>query len=82
MNFIPRLGIVSDLPTIIRDGAVTLKDSHGMGYRRIVLKISALLSLIKAFRVHITSVGSISLDTIVDALWMRSHLMVEQSRER
>jgi hypothetical protein len=39
----------NELPTAARDGAVTLKGSHRMEYRRTVLKISARHSLITTY---------------------------------
>jgi hypothetical protein len=46
INFIPALGIISELPTTVRDGAVTFKGSHRMGDGPIFLKISAPHSLV------------------------------------
>ncbi len=52
----------SRLPTVVRDGVVSLKGFHRTGDGRIFLKTSAPLSLIKTFRINTISAGSISLD--------------------
>jgi hypothetical protein len=53
---------VSESPTGVRDGDVTLKGSHRIGDGPIFLKISAPLSLSKALRMNLISAGSISMD--------------------
>jgi hypothetical protein len=62
MNFIPALGMHSELPIAVRSGAESLKGSLRLLDRRIFLKSLAPLSLIKAFRINLISAESISQD--------------------
>jgi hypothetical protein len=57
----PLREFISELPTAIRDGAVTLKGSHRMGDGPIFLKTSASHSLMKSYRMDLLSARSIGL---------------------
>jgi hypothetical protein len=51
------------MPTDVQDGAESLKVSHRMGDGPILLKTSALTSLMTTYRMNLFSVRSFSLDS-------------------
>jgi hypothetical protein len=70
-----RWEFISELPTTVWDGSVTLKGSHSMGDGWIFLKIFAIHSLMTTFRINLIWAGAISLYSTFKAtrLNLKSH---------